>query len=188
MRFLRSLPLYIGLGVMAASTPVAAQSASPHGSYTVELNKTEIVRLPGPASSIIVGNPKIADVTVQASDLIFVVGRGYGETNLIILDARGNTMMNADLQVVNTLPRSGVRLYNGSNRMTYSCMPYCGPSPVLGDERGFISSNTSGEEKLTSFPAFNSAPAASPNAGSPAGGAPNDGDIYSSSQTQYGPN
>jgi len=69
-----------------------------------ELNKTEIVRLPGPATSIIVGNPKIADVTVQASDLLFVVGRGYGETNLIILDNQGNTMMNADLQVVNTLP------------------------------------------------------------------------------------
>lgn len=154
MRILKTLPLYIGLGVMVAGVSVTAHAGGAQ-SYTVELNKTEIVRLPGAASSIIVGNPKIADVTVQSSDLIFVVGRGYGETNLIILDAQGNTMMNADLQVVNTLPDNGVRLYNGKDRETYSCIPFCGPSPVLGDDSGFISSNTSSEQNLTSFPAFN---------------------------------
>jgi len=159
MRILKTLPLYIGLGVMAASVPVGAHAGGAQ-SYTVELNKTEIVRLPGAASSIIVGNPKIADVTVQSSDLIFVVGRGYGETNLIILDAQGNTMMNADLQVVNTLPDNGVRLYNGKDRETYSCIPFCGPSPVLGDDGSFISNNTSSEQNLTSFPAFNAASSA----------------------------
>lgn len=153
MRFLKTLPIYIGLGLMAISIPTAALAGGVQ-SYKVELNKTEIVRLPGAASSIIIGNPKIADVTVQSSDLIFVVGRGYGETNLIILDSQGNTMMNADLQVVNTLPRNGVRLYNGKSRETYSCIPYCGPSPVLGDNKGFIGNNTSREEKLDSFPAF----------------------------------
>ena len=98
MHFLKSLSLSIGLGVIVASASVPAVAGSSQ-SYTVELNKTEIVRLPGAASSIIIGNPKIADVTVQSSDLIFVVGRGYGETNLIILDSLGNTMMNADLQL-----------------------------------------------------------------------------------------
>jgi len=125
MRFLKSLPLCLGLGLFAAGLPLTAQAGSTT-SYKVELNKTEIVRLPGAASAVIIGNPKIADVTVQSSDLIFVVGRGYGETNLIILDSNGNTMMNADLQVVNTLPQHGVRLYNGSSRQTYSCIPYCG--------------------------------------------------------------
>jgi len=111
MRFLKSLPLCLGLGLFAAGLPLTAQAGSTT-SYKVELNKTEIVRLPGAASAVIIGNPKIADVTVQSSDLIFVVGRGYGETNLIILDSNGNTMMNADLQVVNTLPQHGVRLAN----------------------------------------------------------------------------
>jgi len=169
MRIFKSMSLYIGLGLMTASSPAYAGGAN---SYTVELNKTEIVRLPGAASSIIVGNPKIADVTVQSSDLIFVVGRGYGETNLIILDAQGNTMMNADLQVVNTLPHNGVRLYNGKSRETYSCIPFCGPSPVLGDNGGFISANTSNQRNLTSFPAFNATPSASANTSAPAGAPP----------------
>ena len=153
MRFLTSLPLYLGLGLMAVGVPISAEAGSTE-SYKVELNKTEIVRLPGAAASIIIGNPKIADVTVQSSDLIFVVGRGYGETNLIILDANGNTMMNADLQVVNTLPNHGVRLYNGKSRETYSCIPYCGPSPVLGDTPVYIRNNTAEEVELNSFPAF----------------------------------
>lgn len=165
MRFIKSLPLFIGLSVLAFSTSAPAQAGSGQ-SYTVELNKTEILRLPGAAASIIIGNPKIADVTVQSSNLLFVVGRGYGETNLIILDAQGNTMMDADLQVVNTLSNHGVRLYNGKSRETYSCIPYCGPSPVLGDAAEFIGNNTSAEQNLTSFPAFNasssSAPAQSP--------------------------
>lgn len=190
MRFLRTLPLYIGLGMIAASASVSAQAADPQSSYTVELNKTEIVRLPGAASSVIVGNPKIADVTVQSSDLLFVVGRGYGETNLIILDALGNTMMNADLQVVNTLSHNGVRLYNGSNRETYSCIPFCGPSPVLGDERSYITGNTSAERPLTSGPAFNAAPppAATPNTNAPAGGRPNTANPFTSNQINRAPN
>lgn len=168
MRFLKNLPLFFGLGVLAASASVPAYARGAQN-YTVELNKTEIVRLPAAASSIIVGNPKIADVTVQSSDLIFVVGRGYGETNLIILDAQGNTMMNADLQVVNTLPENGVRLYKGANRETYSCIPFCGPSPVLGDERGFISGNTSQERNLSSFPAFNASSPAPTQGSQPSG-------------------
>jgi len=165
------LPLFIGLGAMAFGAAAPAHAGSTQ-SYTVELNKTEVVRLPGAAASIIVGNPKIADVTVQSSDLIFLVGRGYGETNLIILDVHGNTMMNANLQVVNTLPRNGVRLYNGKSRETYSCIPFCGPSPVLGDEGKFISGNTSEERDLTSFPAFNAGSSAPTQQSSPAGGAP----------------
>jgi len=111
MRFLKSFPVFISLGLIAGSLSSPALAGSSQ-SYKVELNKTEIVRLPGAAASVIIGNPKIADV--------------------------------------------GVRLYNGKSRETYSCIPYCGPSPVLGDDTGFIGDNTSQEEELTNFTAFSS--------------------------------
>ena len=152
MRFLKSIPLCLGLGLMIGSVASPALAGSSQ-TYKIELNKTEIVRLPGAAASVVIGNPKIADVTVQSSDLLFVVGRGYGETNLIILDANGNTMMDADLQVINSLPNTGVRLFNGTQRETYSCIPHCGPSPVLGDDPDFIGNNTSQEDQLNTFPA-----------------------------------
>ena len=187
MRFFKSLPLFIGLGLLTASVAAPAYAGNMQ-SYTVELNKTEVVRLPGAAASIIVGNPKIADVTVQSSDLIFVVGRGFGETNLIILDAQGNTMVNADLQVVNTLSNQGVRLYNGKERETYSCIPFCGPSPVLGDTVEFISENTSSEQTLTSFPAFNASSQAPALQSGPAGAAPSGSNGAAGQQPRRRPN
>jgi len=127
-----------------------SHTSSLGGTYSVELNKTEIVYLPQAAGAVVIGNPAIADVSIHSSDTIFVIGRGYGETNLLVLDGAGRTMMNADIQVTNTLPAHGVRLYNGSLRQTYSCTPYCQPSPILGDGREFISENSGEGEPINS--------------------------------------
>ncbi len=125
---------------MAFVTPSFAGDA--FGTYSVELNKTEVVRLSEPASAVIIGNPKIADVSVHSSDTVFVLGRGYGQTNLIILNMAGQTIMDADIQVVAPVSVGNVRLYSGRDRETYSCAPYCLPSPVLGDSVDFVVVNT----------------------------------------------
>lgn len=114
--------------------------------FRVDLNKTQIVRLPAQAGSIIVGNPQIADVSVHSQNMIFVVGRGFGETNLIILDPQGNTVMDADIQVTAVTPEHGLRVFNAGSRRSYSCAPYCQPSPVLGDDNTFVGENTGAEE------------------------------------------
>jgi len=104
------------------------------GTYSIELNKTELLRLSEPASAIIIGNPKIADISVHASDTLFVLGRGY--------DARGETIINADIQVVSPASAGNVRLFSGQERATYSCVPNCLPAPVIGDSVEFIVLNT----------------------------------------------
>jgi hypothetical protein len=148
--------------------------------FRVDLNKTQIVRLPAQAGSIIVGNPQIADVSVHSQNMIFVVGRGFGETNLIILDPMGNTVMDADIQVTAVTPTHGLRVFNGGNRRTYSCAPYCQPSPILGDDTGFVGSNSGAEETSDGLNAiFSTLPAAGGDTftGTPApqgGFAPND--------------
>jgi len=135
-----------------AGTFVVAPSAiagTPGPSYTVELNKTQIVHLSQPAAAIVVGNPDIADISVHTSDTVFLLGRGYGETNIVVLDGAGRTVMDANIQVVNTLSSSGVRVYNGGdNRMTYNCAPYCQPAPVLGDSADFVGANSSGASPI----------------------------------------
>jgi len=133
---------------LASIAPSA--SANMHQSmYQVDLNKTRIVHLSQPAGAIVVGNPEIADVSVHSSDTLFLVGRGYGQTNILILNSAGETVMDADIQVTNTLPKNGVRLYKGGNqRQTYSCAPYCQPAPVLGDDNRFVGNNTKGAESI----------------------------------------
>jgi len=135
-----SFKAILALGVIAL-TPFMVQAGTANGHYSVELNKTEVVYLPTTAGAVVIGNPEIADVSVHSGNTIFVVGRGYGETNLIVLDSAGHKIMDADIQVVNNLPARGVRLYNGNQRETYNCAPYCQPAPVLGDSREFIGAN-----------------------------------------------
>ncbi len=135
-----------------ALTCGTALAGSMAGTYSVELNKTEIVRLSEPASAIVIGNPKIADVSVHSSDIVMVVGRGYGQTNLLILNGAGDTIVDADIQVTGSSAPGNVRLYSGRDRETYSCAPYCQPSPILGDNVTFISVNTPDAPEIQSTP------------------------------------
>jgi len=135
-----SLKAILALGVVTL-VPCTAQAGTANGHYSVELNKTEVVYLPSNAGAVVIGNPEIADVSIHSANTIFVVGRGYGETNLVVLDSSGNKIMDADIQVSNKLPANGVRLYNGKERETYNCAPYCQPAPVLGDSSQFRTAN-----------------------------------------------
>ena len=81
------------LATTFASTQAISQTS--HDNFSVELNKTKVLRLPQAASAVLVGNPNIADVSVHSANTLFLVGRGFGETNLIVLDANGNEMMDA---------------------------------------------------------------------------------------------
>ena len=57
--------------------------------------------LPTAPGAIVIGNPSIADVSIQGQN-IFIHGRSFGQTNLIILDLQGNQVANFDLMVKHT--------------------------------------------------------------------------------------
>lgn len=170
--------------IMAIASPASAGEPI----YRIDLNKTQIVRLPAQAGSIIIGNADIADVTIHSPTTIFVVGRGFGETNLVILDRDGHTMMDANVQVTSVTPTNGVRLFNAKSRETYTCSPYCQPSPVLGDEAGFIGANSETQSAPVSGAfVFDQGPGTSSNVSSTeiAGGPPVSSAPSSQSGIQY---
>jgi len=136
------------MGIAPLVVLLSGMTALAGNHYSVDLNKTEIVRLPENAGAVVIGNPAIADVTVHSANTLFVVGRGYGETNLVVLNSTGNTIMNANIQVINQRPRHGVRLFNGKQRESYSCAPYCLPSPILGDTPDFVNQNSGESEEI----------------------------------------
>lgn len=149
----------LGLAAFSALLTAApeAQSAEYMANsqpYNVELNKTQILRLPTSASAVVIGNPDIADISVHAADTLFIVGRGFGETNLIVLGPNGETIIDADVHVSQKLSSSGVRVYNRSARQTYNCAGNCQPSPVLGDDPEFIDNFTSDTTQINNTEAF----------------------------------
>ena len=119
-------------------------------SLNVRLDKAEILRLDVPASIVIVGNPEIADVTVENPNMLFVTGLMAGETNLIILDDNGDAIMDYDLVVVAETDRQVTVHRNVDQLSTFSCKPRCievaNPSEIER-QRQFTESETDAVEE-----------------------------------------
>jgi len=116
---------------------VLAAGASPARAATdviaVTLDQAKIARLPHGAATLIVGNPMIADVTMlKNNNTMVITGKGFGQTNLIAIDAAGSLLEEQEIEV---LPSKGlVVLQSGSSRMSYACNPVCMPTLQLGDD------------------------------------------------------
>ena len=103
----------------------------------IVLDQATIMRLPEKVSTIVVGNPLIADVAVQSGGLVVVTGKGYGATNLIVLDRAGAVLMERQV-VVRGASDQTVSVYRGIERETYSCTPNCERRITLGDTPAFF--------------------------------------------------
>lgn len=123
------------LAVATAAGALAAAGAAIAGSgIQILMNEAKIVKLARPADTIVVGNPAIADASVQDATTIVLTGKGFGTTNLVVLDATGAPIV--DEQVfVSRQDANSVRIYRRSNVQTLSCTPYCESSYKSEAER-----------------------------------------------------
>ncbi len=112
-------------------TGAAAQARS--ASVSVPLDEVRMLDFAQPISTLYIGNPSIADVTMIDKRHAFVLGKSYGATNIVALDASGAEVSNQQVVVFGS--RSAVvTLQRGAARMTYSCAASrCEPSPQPGD-------------------------------------------------------
>ena len=120
-----------GLAIAMPNRTLAADT------LTVTVDQATIIRLPEKVATIVVGNPLIADVAVQSGGLVVVTGKGYGSTNLIVLDRAGAVLMERSVVVRGAIDRS-VQVYRGVERETYSCTPDCERRITLGDSLGYF--------------------------------------------------
>lgn len=118
---------------LAAALLIAcASAASAQDAVEVVLDQARIVKLPDRVATIVVGNPLIADVTIQAGGMMVLTGKGYGVTNVIALDQAGAVLMERAVQVLGPQEKVVV-VYRGINRESYSCAPTCERRITLGD-------------------------------------------------------
>jgi len=102
----------------------AAMNAVPEPGINVVLNHARIVKLSAPAATVIIGNPEIADATVRDSRTLVLTGRGFGQTNLVILDQGGNPILDERI-AVSRENGTALRIYRRAEIETLSCEPYC---------------------------------------------------------------
>ena len=110
-------------------TPSTA-SAKP---ITVFIDEAKIVELSRPVSQVIIGNPAIADVTVQSKNVLVFTGKSSGHTNIILLDENNQTILNKKVEVTTSPAGGTVVVYRGSTRNSYQCGTICNSKVALGD-------------------------------------------------------
>lgn len=121
--------------LIAATLAVAATTATAaEPGIEVVMNQAKIVKLARPADTIVVGNPAIADAAVQDASTIVLTGKGFGVTNLVVMDAQGAPIVDEQVYVTRQDDRS-VRIYRRSEVQTLSCTPLCESSYKTDAER-----------------------------------------------------
>ena len=102
-----------------AATPQAADPFSPTaaprgggtqippngGRITLEVNKGTLIRLSGPAATVFVANPEIADVQVKSPTLVYITAKSPGETVIYAVDASDSVLLNAPILVEHDVSR-----------------------------------------------------------------------------------
>ncbi|MDQ0466446.1 hypothetical protein QO010_004239 [Caulobacter ginsengisoli] len=126
---MRRLPLVLALSFALASTlaqPALAESLQ------VRIDQAARLMLASPARDVIIGNPAVADVTVIDGRSLIITGKGYGVTNLIVVDRAGRTIV--DRQIVVSGPDGDqVSFYRGASVYNYACSPRCQRQPLPGE-------------------------------------------------------
>jgi Flp pilus assembly secretin CpaC len=123
----------------AAAVLLALPSTAAEGDpISVKVNMARILRIDAPAATVIIGNPGVADVTIQDPKTLVLTGKSYGQTNLIILDDMGNPIADTLIEVIQA-QADLVTVYVGASRTTLVCSPVCQPTIMLGDDPTFSS-------------------------------------------------
>jgi Flp pilus assembly secretin CpaC len=120
-------PLYPLLPLALALIVVGGARAE---TLSVPLNHSVRLNVVG-AQNVVVGNPKIADVTVVDSRTVFVSGRGYGASDIVITGQNGRTLFTGDVVVVR--PTSSISVYHGLKRSDVACAVSCSEVEGGGD-------------------------------------------------------
>jgi hypothetical protein len=113
-------------------------SAARADSLSINVDQAQIVTLPDRVATIVIGNPLIADATLQGGGILVVTGKGYGATNLLALDRGGRVLMEKTIEVSGPGTKDLVVVYKGVERESYSCAPTCQRRITLGDSPAYF--------------------------------------------------
>jgi hypothetical protein len=117
--------------------PVVTFAGTGDEPVAVIVDQAKIIKLPEKVATIVVGNPLIADVTLQPGGMVVVTGKGYGSTNMIAMDRAGGILADRSIQVEGPNDKL-VTVFRGLQRESYSCTPACQRRVTLGDGQDYF--------------------------------------------------
>jgi len=172
-RVARSLSLAASVGLGAASAiadevpqpvaavpgdPVAEESYVQQSGILVMLDQAKVIRIDHEADTVIIGNPAIADAVLYDRKTLVITGRAFGSTNLLILDDKGELVVDESIRVhpaVDTI----VTVHRATQSYTYSCSPTCRAAVAPGDQQDYFENAVKQSQTRNEFATGNAAPA-----------------------------
>ena len=118
--------------VMSVGLLSGAPSSQAQDVVDITIDFAKLMKLDAPADTIVIGNPGIADATVQDENTLVLTGRAAGTTNMIILDKDGKEIANTIVRVASDT-RQLTTIFYGTDRQTFSCSPICEQVISVGD-------------------------------------------------------
>jgi hypothetical protein len=174
MSMFRSTLPFVAAAAIAVSVASSAHAAD---ALSVELDGARILKLDSPASDVVIGNPNVADVTVQTPNRLVIIGRAPGVTRLIVMSDGAITM---DTQVVvaakNPSAQVSVLAPDGGNvtETIFACGDRC--TVVPGTKRtaagggGAAPAGGGGDGSIPTEPTVDQIPPSAPGGGGGDGG------------------
>ncbi len=140
----------------AVATPHAVKHAARHAKHfaakraprpddgiAVPIDEARVITFKQPVATVFIGNPTVADVTMIDSRHAYVLGKTFGATNLIGLNAEHTPVVNAQISVANRMVGS-VTLNRGAETYNYSCTRLrCETGPRPGDPLPYVTNTES---------------------------------------------
>lgn len=122
----------------ALTSPIAAAPAYAASQVVVHVDQARLIKMPERAATVVIGNPLIADLTLQRNGLAVITGKGYGATNVVVLDKDGSVLAEHDVEVQGPVDPTVVVYRGADDRETYSCTPDCSRRITLGDNPDYF--------------------------------------------------
>jgi Flp pilus assembly secretin CpaC len=120
--------------VLAAASPALADETV----INISVDRATVIKAPANTSMVVIGNPGIADVSVQKNGVMVLTGKSFGETNMIALNDKGEMISENWLRVRPANRSAHVTVFRAGEPETYSCAPDCRPTVTLGDSEKFF--------------------------------------------------
>lgn len=133
-RILLATVLMAGVAVSANAAELRHHVVTHHSDgIAVPLDQVRMIAFAKPVSTLYVGNPVIADVTMIDKRHAFIQGKAFGTTNILALDGDGHEISNRTVVVAGG-GAAMVTLQRGPSQTTYACASSrCETTPLPGD-------------------------------------------------------
>jgi len=120
----------------AASLALALPAPAFAEGIALAMDEVRTVSFAVPVATVYVGNPSIADINMIDARHAFVIGKAFGNTNIVALDGDGKQVFDTQIAVLASAANasSTLVLNRGVQRSTYSCTAgHCEATPEPGD-------------------------------------------------------